>query len=86
MSKYTEKDNFIEIMESIKENQVSNIEINLPNSSLPSSTLDSIKVDVADDFPHYKISKNFLVHILRHIRSHVLARVWNRYKIACGPG
>lgn len=42
MSKYTEKDNFIEIMESIKENQVSNIEINLPNSSLPSSTLDSI--------------------------------------------
>ena len=42
MSNYTQKDNFLEIMESIKENQVSNIEINLPNSSLLSSTLDSI--------------------------------------------
>ena len=31
MSNYTQKDNFLEIMESIKENQVSNIEINLPN-------------------------------------------------------
>ena len=42
MSNYTQKDNFLEIMESIKENQVYNVEINLPDLSLPSSTLDSI--------------------------------------------
>ena len=45
-----------------------------------------IKVDIADDFPHYKISKNFLVHILHHNHSRVLARVLHRCKIACGLG
>ena len=82
MSNYTQKDNFLEIMESIKENQVYNVEINLPDLSLPSSTLDSINhLKEAMDNLHTNLNYSLTCMTKTYFHNNLVSPLTNLSKI-----